>query len=103
MAFGKACAKLRVKEKSAVAIMGYNAPEWVIAFTGGIMYNCVATGIYTTNTPEACLYQTEHSEAEVVVVETIEMLNRFLLQGKDETKRIKAFVVFCEKELPAEI
>ena len=98
MSFAKACAKLRVKDKSAVAIMGFNAPEWVIAFTGGIVYNCVGTGIYSTNTPEACIYQVDHSEAEVVVVETVEMLNRFLRHDPDnKLKGVKAFVVYSDK------
>jgi long-chain-fatty-acid--CoA ligase ACSBG len=56
MAFAKALAHLKVVEKSSVAVMGFNAPEWAIAFSGGIMYNCVNTGIYLTNAPEACLY-----------------------------------------------
>lgn len=103
MNFAKGCAQLKVTEKSSVAIMGFNSPEWAIAFTGGVMHNCVATGIYSTNTPDACLYQAEHSEAEVVVVETIEMLNRFLKFGKDEIKKIKAFVVYGEQSVPAEI
>ena len=46
MAFAKACSHLKVNEKTAVAIMGCNCPEWAIAFTGGIMYNLVASGIY---------------------------------------------------------
>jgi long-subunit acyl-CoA synthetase (AMP-forming) len=36
--------------------MGFNSPEWTFAFIGGVMNNCVATGIYATNADEACLY-----------------------------------------------
>lgn len=32
--FAKSLSKLNVKERSAVAIMGYNCPEWAIGFTG---------------------------------------------------------------------
>jgi long-chain-fatty-acid--CoA ligase ACSBG len=103
MAFAKACSHLKVNEKSSVAIMGCNTPEWAIAFTGGIMYNLVASGIYQTNAPEACLYQVDHCEAEIIVVENTDMLNRFLKHGKDKIKRVKAFVVFAEKAIPAEI
>jgi len=70
--------KLNVTERSAVAVMGFNSPEWVISFYGGIMYNCVNTGIYITNESDACVYQAEHSEAEVIIVETAEMLNKFI-------------------------
>lgn len=37
--FAKACHQLNCTEKSAVAIMGFNSPEWTIAFMGGIMNN----------------------------------------------------------------
>lgn len=94
---------MKVVEKSSVAVMGFNSPEWAISFTGGIMYNCINTGVYLTNAPEACLYQVEHAEAEVVVVETIEMLNRFLKTGKDQIKRVKAFVVYGDKKIPADL
>jgi long-chain-fatty-acid--CoA ligase ACSBG len=56
LTFAKALGKIGVPERSAVAIMGFNAPEWVQACVGAIMYNCLATGIYITNSPEACLY-----------------------------------------------
>jgi long-subunit acyl-CoA synthetase (AMP-forming) len=69
--------------------MGFNSPEWVIAFIGGVMYNCVGTGIYSTNAAEACLYQADHSEAEIICVETNDI--------------VKAFVVWGEKELPKDI
>jgi long-chain-fatty-acid--CoA ligase ACSBG len=56
MKFAKACHKLQVKERSAVAIMGFNSPEWAFAFMGGVLNNMVGTGIYITNAPEACFY-----------------------------------------------
>ena len=49
MKFAKACHKMQVKDKSAVAIMGFNSPEWAIAFFGGVMNNMIGTGIYITN------------------------------------------------------
>jgi len=36
--------------------MGFNSPEWAMAFMGGIMNQQVVTGIYITNTADACLY-----------------------------------------------
>jgi long-chain-fatty-acid--CoA ligase ACSBG len=81
--------------------MGFNSPEWVIAFVGAVMYNCVGTGIYSTNTAEACLYQAEHSDAEVIVVETNEMLKRFT-QSLSKLPKVKAIVVWGEKALPAD-
>lgn len=77
--------------------MGFNSPEWIFAFVGGILNNCVGTGIYSTNAADACFYQVDHSESEVVCVETNEMLKRFDAQS---LPRVKAFVVWGEKELP---
>ena len=57
-----------------MAIMGFNSPEWVIAFIGSMLNNNVNTGIYITNQADACLYQAQHSEAEVICVETVEQL-----------------------------
>lgn len=99
--FAKALHKLQITERSAIAIMGFNSPEWVFSFMGGLLYNCVATGIYATNAPEACHYQVEHSDAEVIVVETNDMLKRFTLTLK-QLPKVKAIVVWGEKALPAE-
>lgn len=32
-------------------IIGYNSPEWVVAFSGAILANNVAVGVYKTNGP----------------------------------------------------
>jgi long-chain-fatty-acid--CoA ligase ACSBG len=51
--------------------MGFNSPEWAIAMNGAIMHNNVVSGVYTTNGEDANLYQAEHSEAQVIVVDTL--------------------------------
>jgi long-chain-fatty-acid--CoA ligase ACSBG len=56
MAFAKSMHAIGVTERKAVNVMGHNAPEWVIAFIGGISGNCVSSGVYSTNLPDACLY-----------------------------------------------
>ena len=66
------------------------------------MYNCVQTGIYATNAPEACLYQADHSEAEVIVVQNNEYLKRFAVNLSKLT-RVKAIVVWDEQKLPDDI
>ena len=100
MKFAKALVKLQVNQRSTVAIMGFNSPEWVFAFMGAVMNNCLGTGVYSTNAADACFYQADHSEAEVVVVETNDMLKRYDLA---RLPRLKALVVWGEKELPADL
>ena len=51
--------------------MGFNSPEWVIAAFGSLFNNCVFSGVYITNGSDACHYQADHSEAEVIVVDTL--------------------------------
>jgi long-chain-fatty-acid--CoA ligase ACSBG len=60
---------LDINERKSVNIIGFNSPEWVIAFFGAIFANTIPSGVYTTNTPDACFYVAEHSEAEVVICE----------------------------------
>ena len=100
--FAKACHQLNCAPRSAVAIMGYNSPEWAIGFIGGIMNNQVNTGIYITNQADACLYQADHAESEIILVETAEHLKRFTV-NLDKYDRVKAFVVWGEPSLPADV
>ena len=101
MRFAKACHCIGATERSAVAIMGFNAPEWAISFIGGIMNNNVNTGIYITNQADAVLYQTKHSEAEVIVVETADHLKRFT-DNLEKYDSVKAFVIWGVDKLPIE-
>ena len=101
MKFSKALAKLNVTTRSAVGIMGFNSPEWAISFVGAINYEAVVTGIYTTNAPDACLYQATHCDAEVIVMESLDHLKRFTC-NLDKYPQIKAFVVWGEQSLPTE-
>ena len=77
--FAKSMHHLGVEERKSVNIMGFNAPEWTTAYLGAMFNNCVATGVYNTNAAEACLYQAQHSEAQVIVVDTFINLKKFLI------------------------
>ena len=45
-----------MSQRASVNIIGFNAPEWAIAFFGSMFADCIPSGVYTTNNPEACLY-----------------------------------------------
>ncbi|MCP4204865.1 MAG: AMP-binding protein, partial [bacterium] len=62
----------------AVAILGFNRPEWVISDLAAIAAGGMPAGIYTTSTAEQCHYIAEHSEAAVAVVENAQQLEKFL-------------------------
>jgi long-chain acyl-CoA synthetase len=65
----KALVALGVEPGGAVAILGFNRPEWVIMDLAGMLVGGSATGIYTTNSPNEVKYITEHCEASVLLLE----------------------------------
>lgn len=64
------------------------------------MAGCIAAGIYTTNLPEACHYISEHSKAEVVVVENNKQLAKYAQMGS-KLPHLKAIVVWEEQPDPS--
>ena len=43
----------------------------MVSFHGSIFANLVPAGIYNTSTKDICKYIAEHSEAEIILVDTI--------------------------------
>ena len=100
--FAMAMHKLGINERKSVNVMGHNAPEWTIAFMGGIYYNCISSGVYPTNNADACLYQADHSEAELIVVDSVAQLKKYesiLLK----LPNLKAIVVYTVDKLPSDV
>ena len=52
-----------------------------------------AAGIYTTNSPEACHYVAENCEANVIVVENDQQLQK-ILKIRDQLPHLKAIVQY---------
>ena len=68
-AVARALIALGLAPGGAVAILGFNRPEWVIVDHATMMVGAAAAGIYTTCSPEEVHYIVEHAEAHVVLVE----------------------------------
>ena len=96
--FAKAMISLGVRERAATNIIGWNAPEWFITFTGTILANNIPAGVYTTNSPDACLYVASNSEAEVIVADSCAQIKKYE-EVLDKLNQVKAFVVYME-DLP---
>ncbi|XP_052099586.1 long-chain-fatty-acid--CoA ligase ACSBG2-like isoform X2 [Mytilus californianus] len=77
-AAAKSFIKLGLEPYHGVGILGFNSPEWLISDLGCIFAGGFATGIYATNTPEAVEYVAMHSEANVLVVENNQQLQKIL-------------------------
>mmetsp|Transcript_25559 Transcript_25559/g.55306 ORF Transcript_25559/g.55306 Transcript_25559/m.55306 type:complete len:589 (+) Transcript_25559:157-1923(+) len=95
MRFAKALAFIKVDNFQVVNVLGYNAPEWSIAAMGSILSGCISAGIYATNNAQACHYITEHSKAEVVVLEGNKQLKKYV-NAKGKLPNLKAIVVWGE-------
>ena len=76
----------------AVSILGNNCPQWFISNLAGIFAGGVPGGIYTTNSPDQCKYVSEHSEANIAVVENAEQLSKFM-EIRDQLPDLKAIVM----------
>ncbi|XP_035377717.1 long-chain-fatty-acid--CoA ligase ACSBG2 [Electrophorus electricus] len=85
--------KLGLERYHGVGILGFNSPEWFIADIGAILAGGFAVGIYTTNSPEACLYVAENCQANVLVVENHKQLQK-ILQIQDKLPHLKAIIQY---------
>lgn len=89
----KAFIKLGLEPRKAVGIIGFNSPEWFITDLAAVCANGIATGIYPTNSIEACKYITNDSKMNIVVVEDQKQLDKFLAV-RGELEELKAIVQY---------
>lgn len=92
-AAAKSFLKLGLERYHGVGILGFNSPEWFISDVGCIFAGGLGTGIYTTNSPEACQYVAASCEANILVVENHKQLEK-ILQVKDHLPHLKAIVQY---------
>jgi long-chain-fatty-acid--CoA ligase ACSBG len=64
---------------------------------------CIAAGIYTTNSSEACHYITKHSQAAIVVLEDNKQLSKYAAMQRGTLPHLKAIVVWGEQEIDQSI
>jgi long-chain-fatty-acid--CoA ligase ACSBG len=72
----KAFIALGLEPHNGVGILGFNSPEWFISDIGAIFAGGLATGIYTTNSAEACQFIAESARCNVIVVENEQQLSK---------------------------
>ena len=89
----KAFIHLGLKSRNSVGIIGFNSPEWYISDIAAVFANGIATGIYPTNSKEACKYIVQDCVANIVVVEDEKQLEKFLAI-KEECPELTAIVQY---------
>lgn len=82
-------------------MIGFNSPEYYFSLQGTWMAGCVTAGIYTTNSPEACEYVLQHSEAKVCVCQSGKSAKK-IISLRDSLPLLKAIVVYWpEDDMPS--
>ncbi|XP_023278281.1 long-chain-fatty-acid--CoA ligase ACSBG1 isoform X1 [Seriola lalandi dorsalis] len=89
----KSFIKLGLERFHGVAILGFNSTEWFFSAVGAILAGGIMTGIYATNSPEACQYVASDSKANIIVVENQKQLDK-ILQVCDRLPHLKAIVQY---------
>ena len=84
--------ELGVREGDKVAIHSENRPEWVFADLGAQTLGSVAVGIYPTSPASEVEYLLNHAEANVLVVEAEDQLEK-ALEAWDRLEKLKKIVV----------
>uniref|UniRef100_A0A8C5PA81 Long-chain-fatty-acid--CoA ligase ACSBG1 n=1 Tax=Leptobrachium leishanense TaxID=445787 RepID=A0A8C5PA81_9ANUR len=89
----KSFMKLGLEPFHSVGILGFNSPEWFISAVGAVFAGGIVTGIYSTNSPEACHYVASDCKANVIVVENRKQLEK-ILQIWEKLPHLKAIVQY---------
>ncbi|XP_066491019.1 long-chain-fatty-acid--CoA ligase ACSBG2 [Tiliqua scincoides] len=92
----KSFIKLGLERFHGVCILGFNSLEWFVADVGAIFAGGFATGIYTTNSPEACQYIAENCGANIIVLENDKQLQK-ILEVQNKLPALKAIIQYGEE------
>ena len=80
-----------LKRGGKVCILMGNVPEWPISDIGTIMAGGVGVGLYPTSSAEQIAYIIDHSDAEFVLVDTREQLQK-VLSVRDQLPKVRQVI-----------
>src|SRR5215213_11493763 len=89
--FATALLSLELKRGGSVCILMGNVPEWPISDIGTIMAGGVGVGLYPTSSAEQIAYIINHSDAEFVLVDTREQLQK-VLSIRDHLPKVRHII-----------
>jgi long-chain acyl-CoA synthetase len=93
--FASALLGMNLTPGASVCVLMGNVPEWPVCDVGTIMAGGCGVGLYPTNSAEQCEYIINHSNAELVVVDTPRQLEK-ILSVRARLPKIKSIVVLDE-------
>jgi len=94
--FASALLMMKLTPGASVCVLMGNVPEWPVCDVGTIMAGGCGVGLYPTNSAEQCEYIINHADAEVVVVDTPQQLEK-ILRVRARLPKVKTVVVVDEK------
>ncbi len=89
--FATALLSLELKRGGSVCILMGNVPEWPIADIGTIAAGGVGVGLYPTSSAEQIAYIINHSDAEFVLVDSREQLEK-VLSVRDQLPKVRQII-----------
>lgn len=90
--FATALLSLDLKPRGTVGILMGNVPQWPISDIGTIIAGGVGVGLYPTSSAEQVAYIINHSDAEFVLVDTREQLQK-VLSVREQLPKVRHFIV----------
>ena len=89
--FATALLSFDLKRGGSICILMGNVPEWPISDIGTIMAGGVGVGLYPTSSAEQIAYIINHSDAEFVLVDTREQLQK-ILSIRDQLRKVRHII-----------
>ncbi|HEV7374995.1 MAG TPA: long-chain fatty acid--CoA ligase [Pyrinomonadaceae bacterium] len=93
--FASALLMMKLTPGASVCVLMGNVPEWPVCDVGTIMAGGCGVGLYPTNSAEQCEYIINHADAEVVVVDTPQQLEK-ILRVRARLPKVKTIIVLDE-------
>jgi long-chain acyl-CoA synthetase len=90
--FATALLSFDLKPGGSVCILMGNVPEWPISDIGTIIAGGIGVGLYPTSSAEQVAYIINHSDAEFVLVDTREQLQK-VLSVREQLPKVRHFIV----------
>lgn len=92
--FGAACLAAGMQSKDVCVVMGFNTPQWLLAFHGAVMAGGVVAGSYPTNNKETCEYLAQDCGAKIVMAESWAHGSKFERLLTDPADKLSLLVIW---------
>lgn len=94
----RSLATLGLKPSEGVSILGFNSVEWFAVDVGTALASCISSGIYTTNSADACAYVINHSKSRVVFVDDDAALEK-IMSVLGQCEHVLKVVIWGEEKI----